>query len=938
MRYLLTDSECIRAVPPVSTITVKHKPRVRVKIICLFLHYFRDHRSVVTNTSTQSNSSSRPNNEFLRLGNESKLIEEHNLFRLQENQTLNLRAFHQELDRVQGITHNPKNLIYPATPSSNWSSSFLKTANPQLNQELYGKHLSLNQSGWQSEFLQLQNSSSPGHLLPSSHHGSASASGLHRPLISRVSHPTRLFSMQNPTFRSHTTSEGLEGCQITQNSTQIDTAWDSAFSSVDNNLSSFSANEFNIPNPIGQTIPENQSTQTLRSSSPDALARTAASLIEVVDMRQRAEHQPDLSQHEAEVTSHKFTTDKFNNSGFMDFMRKLRDGEVKVEGDRVVEQSGTITSDAEKRLTGEGRELGTAGRLSVGAGGVWANDYAQKIPDSEFQELSSRNGINSYVPKSFLQARSLDVEGGTALAIEKELEMAKLDLEDRMKEMNDTFQESDAELERERYRTEMNKFQGDGGSVGLDIDEILGAADEVGRPELQNWTTTQVPGSSESWTERIEESTRLEDDLGFDESGMFGRPLSISEIEVERIRRIHKSLSAQQREWEKLQEDWEQGLDQAGGYQDAYIELLPQIRQLSSETGYDFQTINPYFLFQNLPRSSHHHSFNEQHTARSPGSVHHSTLGLLQKEAEVLTRPGSAVAWLELGIKQQENEREDMAIQALKKAIELDPNLSDAILALSISYTNENSRQEALEEIAKWIEVEKSRVPKYRSALSTGGNDTSNQEAFTNGTASQLNPVHEVLTDNLIQLARLGGRSEGSASVDADVQIALGILFNLNGEFEKASDCFGAALSVRPEDPLLFNRLGATLANSGKPDQAIEHYYKALEILPTYIRARYNLSISLINLGYYQESAENLLSALEMQTSDSSIQSKVMNSIGAKAYQEIMNNQESSRGGGVTSDVLWKTLEVNCSLLGRSDLSKFFETRDLISLRKSFSN
>lgn len=164
--------------------------------------------------------------------------------------------------------------------------------------------------------------------------------------------------------------------------------------------------------------------------------------------------------------------------------------------------------------------------------------------------------------------------------------------------------------------------------------------------------------------------------------------------------------------------------------------------------------------------------------------------GVLELEAAVQADPTDHEAWYALGLKQQENERESAAINALAKVVQLDPDYRPAYLALAVSYTNEGQVEAANAMLARWIQLD-----------NTGGNQAKQHPYKAlegEGEGMTDKQKQEVLVGRLVDIAR-ERYANGEGELDADVQVALGVLFNASEEWEKARDCFEAALEARPD-------------------------------------------------------------------------------------------------------------------------------------------
>ncbi|KAI8048713.1 hypothetical protein BDF22DRAFT_702401 [Syncephalis plumigaleata] len=526
---------------------------------------------------------------------------------------------------------------------------------------------------------------------------------------------------------------------------------------------------------------------------------------------------------------------KFKQSNFLQFMRRLRDQEVVVEGNKVVEQHAPTTS--------------------------WSNEFSQQQQQQQ-QPSKATNWSEEFTADTVETTRNHSQHDNRWAN-----EFAK---EDNSK--HDSWAASFVE-----HQMEATTNTAVGDQWAREFEAMHGTTSTAGAS-----TSTDVPDTITSERNRLDEWA-----------------------EMYRKNIAHLSDDPVDHEWEQLAKAWEQ---QAMNEQENEMNALEAVGPEYDE--YPFQVDNPFLRDPTRLTAA---------TASSHGRSLHEEI--LEHEAVVQLNPNNAEAWRRLGLLQQENERDTAAIAAFRQTIRLNATSNNGnsvdqqytdnpvSVALAIAYANENCRKDAYAELERWI----TEHPVYGRMAGKAP-----MEQPLSASSSSLNTMDRHAR---IEQAMIHAVQTHQDQLDAELQAGLGVLFNLSNEPLKAVDCFQAAVQARPEDHLLWNRLGASLANSGDYPAAVDAYRRALELRPGYVRARYNIGISCINLGLYNEAAGHLLTALALQS---------------PAATTMPPSSHMHGNATTTTDSLWTALRMTMNMIDRPDLAAECDRRDLGAFQKDF--
>jgi spermidine synthase len=218
-------------------------------------------------------------------------------------------------------------------------------------------------------------------------------------------------------------------------------------------------------------------------------------------------------------------------------------------------------------------------------------------------------------------------------------------------------------------------------------------------------------------------------------------------------------------------------------------------------------------------------------------------------------------------------------INALQKAITLDPDFYDAYMELGIAFEAQGRPDEANRQFSDALRLKPGSAEAYNNIGNVMAMQGKADEAVSYySRALQVNPGFVEAHNNIASILEAQGKTEEAINHysmalqiepdNAESHKDFGRLLLEQGRHEDALSHFNKALKVDPGDADLYNYTGMTLGQQGQMSAAVDHFMEALRINPNHFLAHKNLGVTLLKQGKSQEAADHFLKASEIKPDD----------------------------------------------------------------------
>ena len=224
----------------------------------------------------------------------------------------------------------------------------------------------------------------------------------------------------------------------------------------------------------------------------------------------------------------------------------------------------------------------------------------------------------------------------------------------------------------------------------------------------------------------------------------------------------------------------------------------------------------------------------------------------------------------------------DSAIDDYTKAIDIEPNFTNAYYNRGIAYRNKGDNDSAIDDYTKAIDIKPNFANAYYNRGVAYWDKGDYDSAIADHTkAIQLNPNYAEAYNN--RGNAYGDKGDYDLAIEdytkaidikpnfANAYYNRGVAYWDKGDYDSAIADHTKAIQLNPNYAEAYNNRGNAYGDKGDYDLAIEDYTKAIDIKPNFADAYYNRGIAYGDKGDYDSTIDDYTKAIQLNPNDADV-------------------------------------------------------------------